>query len=197
MPRRKQAVTQDRSKVIRETENNPFTEEEAAGSRRAGPSSAVSTPVTGRIESFSSFGSSKDKRKKDKAKHGKSGSRSFNLAAEQDQMKSTIAESSIAATNLMNALQTVNREIERVSHNATAVKHFEACKQLRRKILRYVSRTSSWAGRVNFGPRPPPINSAEISLLTILSVDTLCRVGRLARWLASRQRRAYYCFDDL
>ncbi|KAI6362219.1 hypothetical protein MCOR25_006291 [Pyricularia grisea] len=148
MPRRKQAVTQDRSKVIRETENNPFTEEEAAGSRRAGPSSPVSLPVTGRIESFSSFGSSKDKKKKDKAKHGKSGSRSFNLAAEQDQMKSTIAESSIAATNLTNALQSVNREIERVSHNATAVKHFEACKQLRRKILRYIHYVESedWLG---------------------------------------------------
>lgn len=150
MPRRKQAVTQDRSKVIRETENNPFTEEEAASSRHAGPSSAISTPVTGRIDSFSSFGLSKDKRKKDKerAKGGKTVSRAFNLDEEKDQMKSTIAESSIAATNLANALQTVNREVERVSSNPTAVKHFEACKQLRRKILRYIHHVESedWLG---------------------------------------------------
>lgn len=54
-------------------------------------------------------------------------------------MKVSIAESSIAATNLMNALQSINREQERISDNATAVERFEVCKKLRRKILRYVS----------------------------------------------------------
>lgn len=57
-------------------------------------------------------------------------------------MKSVIADSSIAATNLMNALQSINREVERISENQAAVERFEACKLLRRKVLRYVSHAS-------------------------------------------------------
>lgn len=139
-------MTQDRSAVLRETEQNPFQPGEDANAAKssgspaghAGPSSAGGSHVTGRIESFTHFGYSKDKKKKDKDK-GKKGPRPFDLAAEQDQMKTTIAESSIAATNLQNALQSINRERERISENEAAVRHFEACKQLRRKILRYVS----------------------------------------------------------
>ena len=55
-------------------------------------------------------------------------------------MKVAIAESSIAATNLTNALQSINREQERISDNALAVQRFEICKKLRRKVLRYVGR---------------------------------------------------------
>lgn len=58
-------------------------------------------------------------------------------------MKGAIAESSIAVTNLTNHLQTINRERERISENPQAVEQFEGCKQLRRKILRYVSSPSS------------------------------------------------------
>lgn len=54
-------------------------------------------------------------------------------------MKVVIAESSMAATDLNNALQSINREKERISENALAVQRFETCKQLRRKVLRYVS----------------------------------------------------------
>jgi LAS seventeen-binding protein 5 len=90
-----------------------------------------------RSSSGSFFGSSKDKKKKDKDKRSKK-SRPFNLEAEKDKMKDTIAESSIAATNLTNSLKTINREKERISENAAAVERFETCKQLRRKILRYV-----------------------------------------------------------
>lgn len=57
-------------------------------------------------------------------------------------MKVAIAESSISATNLTNALQSINREKERISENVVAVDRFEICKKLRRKILRYVSMTS-------------------------------------------------------
>lgn len=53
-------------------------------------------------------------------------------------MKTVIADASIASTNLLNALQSINREKERISDNHTAVQHFEACKQLRRRVLRYV-----------------------------------------------------------
>jgi LAS seventeen-binding protein 5 len=53
-------------------------------------------------------------------------------------MKSTIAEASVASTNLLNALKLINREKEQISENKSAVHHFEICKLLRRKILRYV-----------------------------------------------------------
>lgn len=53
-------------------------------------------------------------------------------------MKSVIADSSIASTNLMNSLQSINREKERISDNQMAVESFETCKRLRRRVLRYV-----------------------------------------------------------
>lgn len=132
--------------MIRETDN-PFGDDEdeapapapappAGGSSSRGPQ--LSTPATGQISSFS-YLSSKDKSKKKDKKSKKPGHRKFDLEAEKDQMKTTIAESSIAATNLNNALQSINRERERISDNPLAVAHFETCKQLRRKILRYVS----------------------------------------------------------
>ncbi|KAK9792087.1 hypothetical protein SCARD494_07135 [Seiridium cardinale] len=159
LPRRKQVVTQDKSKVIRETEN-PFhdSEDEAEASAKAQTptpqaaslSSSRPAPVTypqpsQTVQSFSHtksssrsgsffFGSSKDK-KKDKSKKK---ARPFNLEAEKDSMKVAVAESSIAATNLINSLQSINREQERISDNSTAVQRFEACKKLRRKILRYI-----------------------------------------------------------
>jgi len=54
-------------------------------------------------------------------------------------MKNCIAESSVASTNLLNALRLINREKEQISENKAAVHHFDFCKLLRRKILRYVS----------------------------------------------------------
>jgi len=54
-------------------------------------------------------------------------------------MKACIGESSVASTNLLNALRLINREKEQISENKAAVQHFERCKLLRRKILRYVS----------------------------------------------------------
>lgn len=162
LPRRKQVVTQDRSKVIQETAN-PFqdSEDEAESLPQAqsppAQGSASRPPVsfpqpTQTVQSFSHvksssrsssfFGSSKDKKK------GKKKSRPFNLEAEKDTMKVSIAESSIAATNLMNSLQSINREQERISENATAVQRFEVCKRLRRKILRYIHHVEDeqWLG---------------------------------------------------
>jgi hypothetical protein len=152
LPKRKQAVTQERSKVLKETEDNPFVDDEqeaaakaARDARNASSSAPTSGSAFGHAPSKSSsgtssfFGGSKDK-KKDKDKDKAKGKRKpFNLEAEKDQMKSVIADSSIAATNLMNSLQSVNREVERISENQAAVERFEACKLLRRKVLRYVS----------------------------------------------------------
>ncbi|KAI0864440.1 hypothetical protein F4860DRAFT_464123 [Xylaria cubensis] len=161
LPRRKQVVTQDKSKVLRETEQDPFrdSEDEAEQHQSPPPQQAsqasqasssrppVSYPQPSQtVQSYShtrsSSGSgaffsssSKDKKKKEK---GRKKSKPFKLEAEKESMKAAIAESSIAATNLNNALQSINRERERISENAVAVERFETCKRLRRRILRYI-----------------------------------------------------------
>jgi hypothetical protein len=143
--------------VIRETEN-PFDDDDdeelkspTTATSGKGQSSKAQLPygqTSGTVQSFtharsssasgsgSFFGSSKDKKKKDKKPKRLN---PFNLEQEKEQMKSTIAESYIAATDLMNALKSINRERERISENQTAAERFEICKQLRRRILRYVS----------------------------------------------------------
>ena len=140
--------------MIRETEN-PFEddedEDEPQPTRPRGESSRSSQPPyeqsmrtvqsysqpssRTRSSSTSIFGSSKDKKKKDKKSKRR---RPFNLEAEKEGMKAAIADSSIASINLMNALKSINREKERISENRAAVEGFEACKLLRRKVLRYV-----------------------------------------------------------
>ncbi|KAI1496668.1 hypothetical protein F5X99DRAFT_399517 [Biscogniauxia marginata] len=168
LPRRKQVVTQEKSKVLRETEQDPFrdSEDEAEHPPSSPPPQQASSsrqPVTypqpaQTVQSFShvksssgsgSFfsSSSKDKKKKDKDKQKKK-SKPFNLEAEKDTMKVVIAESSIASTNLSNVLQSINREKERISENPTAVQRFEACKKLRRKVLRYIQHVEDeqWLG---------------------------------------------------
>jgi len=72
----------------------------------------------------------------------------FNLEREKTNMLQTIAQSSVASTNLVNALQLVNREHERVSDNEEVTNRFEACKMLRRQILRYIQLVESddWIG---------------------------------------------------
>ncbi|KAI2633314.1 hypothetical protein GGS21DRAFT_491034 [Xylaria nigripes] len=159
LPRRKQVVTQDKSKVLRETEQDPFrdSEDEAEQGQISSPTlgsqaSSSRTPVDGNNQPPQAFqpysharspsgggslfsSSSKDKKKRDKSKKKL---RPFKLEAEQENMKVAIAESSIAATNLINALQSINRERERISENAVAAAGFDNCKKLRRRILRYI-----------------------------------------------------------
>lgn len=158
LPRRKQVVTQDKSKVLRETEQNPFEAEEdnedepepsaPSHSRQASvaQSSRSSTPPPSFFSSSASPSATK-KSKKDK-KGSKKKSKAFNLEAEKDAMKDCIAESSVASTNLLNALKLINREKERISENQNAVKHFDFCKLLRRKILRYIQHVEAeqWLG---------------------------------------------------
>ena len=63
-------------------------------------------------------------------------------------MTNSIAQASIASTNLLNGLQLVNRENERVSENAEVFRRFETCKNLRRQILHYIQHVESdeWIG---------------------------------------------------
>lgn len=149
LPRRKQVVTQEKSKVLRETEQNPFEAEDDNEDAPTPPSHTRNSSVVsiaaqpGRSSSPSSFfgpGSSvtSKKAKKEKDKRGKQKGKAFNLEAEKETMKSCIAEASVASTNLLNALRLINREQEQISENQAAVQQFDVCKLLRRKILRYV-----------------------------------------------------------
>ncbi|KAM7192921.1 hypothetical protein V8F33_008109 [Rhypophila sp. PSN 637] len=145
LPRRLQAVTQETSKVLKATEN-PFGDDEDE-QKPSGPSqpshsrkaSSISNPtVTGTVLSFSS--TKEDKKKKDKKSKKQ---KPFNLEAEKAQMKTHIAESLIASNNLMNTLKSTNRQNERISQNQTAVQRVETCKQLRRKLHRYIYHVES------------------------------------------------------
>lgn len=86
--------------------------------------------------------------------HKKSGSRSknksppFSLENEKPAMLQSLANASVASTNLKNALKLINREKERPSGNPEVLKRFETCKQLRRSILRYIQHVESeqWLG---------------------------------------------------
>ncbi|KAL2264657.1 hypothetical protein VTJ83DRAFT_7167 [Remersonia thermophila] len=143
LPRRKQAVTQERSKVIRETDN-PFGEEDDEDDKAAqpGPSGTHSRTRSASLSQPSAHRTTSDWSKKKKDKRSKR-SKPFSLEAEKAQMKSHMAEALLAATNLTNTLQSINREKERISENPVAVQQFEACKQLRRKILRYIYHVES------------------------------------------------------
>lgn len=135
--------------MLQETEQNPFEDDEEEEITRPPPpthsrhnsvatSQAQSSRATPPPSFFSS--SSKDSKKSKKDKDKKKGkAKKFNLEAEREVMKNCIAESSVASTNLLNALRLINREREQISENKNAVHHFEFCKLLRRKILRYVS----------------------------------------------------------
>lgn len=65
-------------------------------------------------------------------------------------MKLHIGEAFFEATNLTNTLQSIDRERERISENQVAAKRFEHCKQLRRKILRYIHHVEveEWLGNL-------------------------------------------------
>lgn len=137
--------------MIRETEENPFSgdEDEKPAPPRSRPTSFARPDSTSSKQAHvhalmggSALADKKPKKEKDRKEKDRKGSRKksrpFNLEAEKDKMKTCIAESNIAATNLLNALRLINREQEQISENKNVVAHFENCKLLRRKILRYV-----------------------------------------------------------
>jgi hypothetical protein len=155
MPRRKQQVTQEKSKVLKESERDPFedaaddedVEAEPSTSRHKSKNSITTNPLqsafamrlAGPETSSASKSAFSPKKSKKGKKDDKKKAKPFDLEEEKAKMKSTIAESSVAAINLLNSLQLINREHERVSENAGALQRFENCKLLRRHILRYVS----------------------------------------------------------
>ncbi|EPS36276.1 hypothetical protein H072_10228 [Dactylellina haptotyla CBS 200.50] len=125
---------------------NPYTS--GSHSRNPSGSKSTNTPIT--LEhngtTLATFKQPKDK----SSKSGKGDKKRapFNLEKEQPQMIQNIATASIASTNLKNALKLINRETERVSDNPEVQRRFEACKLLRRQILRYIQFVESeqWLG---------------------------------------------------
>ncbi|GAM34194.1 hypothetical protein TCE0_015r01611 [Talaromyces pinophilus] len=141
LPKRKQPAQQAQAKVLRETA--PPAPEVPMGhsvsiSVGEGPSTVLTSPKsTKKSKRSSTFGSSSSKG------HKKSGSKAFNIEKEKPEILQTIASSSVASTNLQNALKLVNRETRRVSEDEEVITQFERCKSLRRQILRYIQHIES------------------------------------------------------
>lgn len=160
LPKRKKPVTQAQSRVLQETEReaneDPFGNEEdeegpAASDLRGSASSPTTTSFpTNPLPAVGLAPTPKlpKKPKSDKSSKKHKQSRTFNLEKEKPELLQTIASSSVASTNLMNALKLLNREKTRVSENAETVNRFETCKTLRRRILRYIQHVESeqWLG---------------------------------------------------
>lgn len=139
------------SRIVRE--NEAEAERENAASPPASPTTTRRSPPptqfpqpsssTGRTVALGSAPTPSSslfrKDKKDKKNRGKA----FNLEKEKHQLLETIASASVASTNLMNALQLINREVQRVSENPEVMQRFETCKLLRRQVLRYIQLVES------------------------------------------------------
>lgn len=162
LPHRQRKPQASQSKVIRETEENPFEPElespaspgSSADDRRKRSSSRPMPPSSTSASSssmarpraqssgsiFSHSSTSKDKKYRS--------SKSFNLEKEKPVMLQAIANASITSTNLLNSLKFVNRETHRVSEDPEVMSRFEACKFLRRQVLRYIQLVESdqWIG---------------------------------------------------
>ena len=146
MPTRKALDAQAKSKVLQETEREAMEDPFGSVEDELVPDESSSmTPATASITPTPKYLPNKPK----PDKHGKkSRARVFNLEKEKPQLLQTIASSSVASTNLMNALKLLNRESIRVSEHEETVNRFETCKGLRRQILRYIQHVESeqWLG---------------------------------------------------
>ncbi|OGE51466.1 hypothetical protein PENARI_c013G04185 [Penicillium arizonense] len=131
LPKRKQPANQAKAKVLREgsNSNEPPMGHVVSVSAGTGPSTVLTSPKQ------------KAKAKKDKRDKKLSismGSKGFNLEKERPEILQTLAASSVASTDLLNALKLVNRETNRVSEDAECINRFDKCKSLRHQILRYI-----------------------------------------------------------
>ena len=131
VPKRKQPATQAKAKVLREgsssNSNEPPMGHVVSVSGGSGPSTLLTSP--------------KEKSKPRKVKKDKKLSIShkrFDLEKERPEILQALAASSVASTNLLNALKLVNRETHRVSEDAECSHRFDTCKDLRHTVLRYI-----------------------------------------------------------
>ncbi|KAE8151382.1 major facilitator superfamily domain-containing protein [Aspergillus avenaceus] len=136
LPKRKQPANQAKAKVLREsgTSEEPPMGHTVSISAGNGPATVLSGSKHKHSSSKSLKKEKKEKRTRD---------RTFNLDREKPEILQTLASSSVASTNLLNALKLVNRETHRVSEDAEVINRFEKCKQLRRQVLRYIQHVES------------------------------------------------------
>lgn len=157
LPQRKKAPSQHQSKVLRET----ATPAEAPAETPASPRDPLgfSVSVSGGDGPSRTLTDHKAKRKsqpvpiapasslpgteQSSSKKSRQRAKTFSLDKEKPAMLQCIASSSVASTNLTNALKLVNREAQRVSEVPEVAKRFEVCKQLRRQVLRYIQHVES------------------------------------------------------
>ncbi|KAF2258125.1 hypothetical protein CC78DRAFT_572713 [Lojkania enalia] len=138
------------SRVVRE--NDAEAERENATSPPTSPTTTRQGPPPGQFPQASTSGkpialgaaplpssSIFKKDKKDKKNRGKP----FNLDKEKHTMLEAMASAQVASTQLMNALQLVNREEQRISDIPEVMQRFETCKLIRRQILRYIQLVES------------------------------------------------------
>lgn len=146
LPQRKKPAQREHSKVLKETESEANGDPFGTDAVLPGPQSSV---TQSRHERSSSAVAAL---KAAKSKPGKSSKKAkvtkFNLEKEKSNLLKNIAASSVASINLMNALRSFDREKKQVSEDQEIVKHFNECKQLRRKILFYIQQVESdeWIG---------------------------------------------------
>ena len=148
LPRRKKAVRQEESKVLKEMEQEPQADPFAEDVAVPGGTNPKTLSLAA-SKASSSFGPPAAKDVKAKSKTTKQPkSKPLNLEKEKPRLLETIASSSVASTNLMNALRLINREKKRVSEDPETLKQFETCKRLRRQILHYIQQIDSeqWLG---------------------------------------------------
>ncbi|CAZ82359.1 unnamed protein product [Tuber melanosporum] len=152
LPQRKRARPQPQ--VLRETSPDPeratSPDHQASRSGRAPtspkvPTSPKQSPIT--IGPSADLTSSSKTHKKSSSKT-KNKASEFNLEKEKPALLQSLANSSVASTNLKNSLKLINREKDRPSENAEVLKRFETCRQLRRSILRFIQHVESeqWLG---------------------------------------------------
>lgn len=145
LPKRKKPASQAKAKVLRDAE--PPKEQQPLGhSVSISTGNGPATVVGGSKHKHSkSKQEKKEKEKQEKLaqKEKRKSFRSFNLEREKPQMIQTLASSSVASTNLLNALKLVNRETQRVSEDIEVMNRVDTCRQLRRQILRYIHSVES------------------------------------------------------
>ena len=142
LPKQRRQMPPQQYKSIRETEENLTDHEEAPRSGHSRSTSAVSASGTSTpqprpavaLSATPRLNSSSTKPAKDK----KGKTVQFNVGKERPNIMATMASASVASTNLINGLQLVNRETQRVSEHPEMLNRFETCKVLRRQILRYI-----------------------------------------------------------
>lgn len=129
LPKRKQPAAAAKAKVLQDASNEQPFGNSVSISSGSKPPTVLSTPKDK---------SHKKKKEKKLSISSIPAMRRINIDKERPEILKTLASASVASTNLLNAIKLVNRETHRVSEDAEASTRFDQCRELRRKILRYI-----------------------------------------------------------